>query len=94
LGYASTKIEFEKSLKRLNPDYVDLYLIDWAHKAKNHDDWPDTNAATWQANEKLQAERRIKSIGVRNFFEEHFAALSQTAIIIPAANHIKFHPRY
>jgi diketogulonate reductase-like aldo/keto reductase len=39
LGYASTKIEFEKSLKRLNPDYVYLYLIDWAHKAKNHDDW-------------------------------------------------------
>ena len=94
MGYESTKIEFEKSLKRLNLDYVDLYLIHWPANAKNYDNWQYTNAATWKAMEELQASGRIKSIGVSNFVEEHLEVLSQTANVIPAVNQIEFHPGY
>ncbi|HSM63137.1 MAG TPA: aldo/keto reductase, partial [Gillisia sp.] len=94
LGYKSTKIEFEKSLNRLNLDYIDLYLIHWPANAKNYDNWQQTNADTWRAMEELQAEGKIKSIGVSNFFQEHLESLFQTANVIPSINQIEFHPGY
>lgn len=94
LGYESTKIAFENSLKRLQLDYIDLYLIHWPANAKNYENWQKTNADTWRAMEALQAEGKIKSIGVSNFFQEHLEALFQTAKIIPSVNQIEFHPGY
>jgi len=94
LGYESAKEEFEKSLKRLQLDYIDLYLIHWPANAKNYDNWQKTNADTWRAMEELQAEGRIKSIGVSNFLQEHLEALFQTANVIPSLNQIEFHPGY
>lgn len=94
LGYQSTKNEFEKSLKRLDLNYIDLYLVHWPANAKNYDNWQETNAETWRAMEELQAEGKIKSIGVSNFFQEHLKALLKTAKVIPAINQIEFHPGY
>ena len=94
LGYESTKKEFENSLNRLNLHYIDLYLIHWPANAKNYDNWQKTNADTWRAMEELQAEGKIKSIGVSNFFQEHLEALFQTANVIPSINQIEFHPGY
>lgn len=94
LGYESTKRELEKSLNRLNLDYIDLYLIHWPANAKNYDNWQKTNAESWRAMEELQAEGKIKSIGVSNFFEEHLKALFKTANVVPAVNQIEFHPGY
>lgn len=94
LGYESTKKEFEKSLNKLNLDYIDLYLIHWPANAKNHNNWQKTNADSWRAMEELQAEGKIKSIGVSNFFQEHLEALFKTAQVIPAVNQIEFHPGY
>ncbi|WP_297096047.1 aldo/keto reductase [uncultured Draconibacterium sp.] len=94
LGYESTKTELEKSLKKLDLDYIDLYLIHWPANARNYDNWQKTNADTWRAMEELQAEGKIKSIGVSNFFQEHFDALFQTANVKPAVNQIEFHPGY
>ncbi len=94
LGYEPAKIEFEKSLKRLQVDYIDLFLIHWPANAKNYNNWQKTNAGTWRAMEELQAEGKIKSIGVSNFFQEHLNALFQTARVIPSINQIEFHPGY
>lgn len=94
LGHQSTKIEFEKSLKKLGLDYIDLYLIHWPANAKNYKNWQKTNADTWRAMEELKNEGKIKSIGVSNFFQEHLNALLQTANSIPSINQIEFHPGY
>lgn len=94
LGYESTKIEFEKSLQKLNLEYIDLYLIHWPANDKNYSDWKQTNADTWRAMEELQAAGKIKSIGVSNFFQEHLEALAETAKITPAVNQLEFHPGY
>ena len=94
LGYAPTKTELEKSLKKLDLEYIDLYLIHWPANAKNYNNWQKTNADTWRAMEELQAEGKIKSIGVSNFWQEHLEALFQTARVSPSVNQIEFHPGY
>ncbi|SFT14468.1 aldo/keto reductase [Sphingobacterium wenxiniae] len=94
LGYEQAKKAFEISLKKLGLNYVDLYLIHWPANAKNYTDWQKANADSWRAMEELQAEGKIKSIGVSNFWQEHLEALFQTANIIPAVNQIEFHPGY
>lgn len=94
LGYESAKKELEESLRRLDLDYIDLYLIHWPANARNYDDWQKTNADTWRAMEEMQTEGKIKSIGVSNFWKEHLEALFRTANVIPAVNQIEFHPGY
>ncbi|WP_292944217.1 aldo/keto reductase [Olleya sp. UBA1516] len=94
LSYQSAKDQFNKSLQRLNVDYIDLYLIHWPANAKNYDNWQHANAESWRAMEELQAEGKIKSIGVSNFFQEHLEALFKTAKVIPTVNQIEFHPGY
>lgn len=94
LSYENTKKEFYKSLKALDLEYIDLYLIHWPANAKNYSNWQKANAEAWLAMEELQAEGLIKSIGVSNFFEEHLEALFKTAKVIPSVNQIEFHPGY
>lgn len=94
LGYDSAKKEFELSLKKLDLDYVDLYLIHWPANAKNYDNWQQANAEAWSAMEDLQFEGKIKSIGVSNFWQEHLEALFKTTNVIPSVNQIEFHPGY
>lgn len=94
LGYKETKKAFELSLEKLGLTYVDLYLIHWPANAKNYTDWQKANADSWRSMEELQAEGKIRSIGVSNFWQEHLEALFQTANVIPAVNQIEFHPGY
>lgn len=94
LGYEEAKKAFDKSLKKLGLEYIDLYLIHWPANAKNYKDWQKANADSWRAMEELQDEGKIKSIGVSNFWQEHLEALFQTANVIPAINQIEFHPGY
>ncbi len=94
LGYEETKKAFELSFKKLGLTYIDLYLIHWPANARNYTNWQKVNADSWRAMEELQAEGRIKSIGVSNFWQEHLEALFQTAKVIPAVNQIEFHPGY
>ncbi|RMZ59860.1 aldo/keto reductase [Chryseobacterium nematophagum] len=94
LGYKEAKIAFEESLKKLDLQYVDLYLIHWPANAKNYDNWQKANSDSWRAMEELVEEGKIKSIGVSNFWQEHLEALSQTSKIVPAVNQIEFHPGY
>ena len=94
LGYEEAKKAFNTSLKKLGLDYVDLYLIHWPANARNYTNWQKANADSWHAMEEMQAEGKIKSIGVSNFWQEHLEALFQTANKIPAVNQIEFHPGY
>lgn len=83
-GYESTLQAFDESLKKLNLDYMDLYLIHWPVSGKFKE--------TWRAMEKLYQEGRVRAIGVSNFHVHHLQELLKDAEVTPAVNQIEFHP--
>lgn len=93
-GYEETLKAFEVSLKKLNLEYMDMYLLHWPANAKQFDNWRDINASSWKALEKLYEEGKVKAIGVSNFMKEHLEALLPTATIKPMVNQIEFHPGF
>ncbi len=83
-GYDSTIKAFEASLKRLQTNYLDLYLIHWPVKEKYND--------TWKALETLYNEGRVKAIGVSNFMKHHLLDIIQHCTIDPMVNQVECHP--
>ena len=47
-GYEKTKEACKASLKKLKTDYLDLYLIHWPASSRQHPDWKELNADTWE----------------------------------------------
>ncbi|WFB36724.1 aldo/keto reductase [Kiritimatiellota bacterium B12222] len=84
-GKAQTRASLEQSLKKLQMEYVDLYLLHWPVD--------ETMMDAWEALIAMQAEGKIKSIGVSNFsvarFEDFFFKQSD---VIPTVNQIESHP--
>ncbi|MDE5806617.1 MAG: aldo/keto reductase [Muribaculaceae bacterium] len=91
-GYDSTLRAFDYSLRNLQMDYLDLYLIHWPADKARFGEWKKINSDTWRALERLLYEGRVKSIGVSNFMTEHLEALAETARVLPMVNQIEFHP--
>lgn len=92
-GYESTKAAFELTMKNLDLDYLDLYLIHWpANRKQFGDEAPIINSETWRAMEELYNEGRIRAIGISNFLPHHIDDLMKTATITPMVNQIEFHP--
>ncbi|MBD3228693.1 MAG: aldo/keto reductase [Candidatus Lokiarchaeota archaeon] len=82
-GFNKTLKAFNESLKKLNTDYLDLYLIHWPRKLRNE---------TWKALEKLYEDDKVKSIGVANFAIHHLKEIIENFEIIPAVNQFELHP--
>lgn len=91
-GYESTIAALNKTLEKLNLDYLDLYLIHWPVPIAFRDTWEQTNASTWKAMEELYQAGKIKAIGISNFKSHHIDVLLETAKIKPMVNQIELHP--
>ncbi|MGB3149889.1 MAG: aldo/keto reductase [Maribacter sp.] len=83
-GYESTLKSFEESLKRLQLDYLDLFLIHWPVRGKYKE--------TWRALEYLYEQVKVKAIGVSNFLQHHLEDLMEDCKIVPMVNQMEFHP--
>ncbi|BFT70667.1 aldo/keto reductase [Paenibacillus sp. P36] len=82
-GYERTKKAFEKSLERLQLDYLDLYLI--------HQPFGDVHGS-WRAMEEMHREGKVRAIGVSNFHEDRLIDLIIHNEVIPAVNQVETHP--
>ncbi|NLM78340.1 MAG: aldo/keto reductase [Ruminococcaceae bacterium] len=91
-GYEATLAAFDRSMKRLGLEYLDLYLIHTPNPKQHMDRWQEVNSGSWQAFEELYQAGRIRSIGVSNFHTEHLDALLETARILPMVNQIRLFP--
>lgn len=87
MGYENTLKSFNNTLKNLDLEYVDLFLVHWP---KNNDD--KLNIETWKALEKIYKEGKAKAIGVSNFLRKHLEIILNNCDIVPAVNQIEFHP--
>ncbi|WP_257347445.1 aldo/keto reductase [Pseudalkalibacillus decolorationis] len=82
-GYEKTKKAFEKSLERLQLDYLDLYLI--------HQPFGDVYGS-WRAMEELYREGKIRAIGVSNFQMDRLIDFIIHNEVTPAVNQVETHP--
>ncbi len=82
-GYEGTKRALENSLKRLQLDYIDLYLI--------HQPFGDVYGE-WRAMEELHQQGKVRAIGVANFYPDRIMDLMIHNKITPAVNQIEVNP--
>ena len=82
-GYGGAKKSFEQSMKRLQLEYLDLYLI--------HQPFGDVYGE-WRAMQEIYKEGRIKAIGVSNFQPDRLIDLIVHNDVVPAVNQIETHP--
>lgn len=85
MGYDNTMRAFERSLKKLGLDYLDLYLI--------HMPFGDYYGS-WQAMEELYRTGKVRAIGVCNFQSDRLLDLCCNVEIKPQINQIERHPHY
>ena len=83
-GYDTTLKAFDESLKKLNIEYLDLYLIHWPIKNKRKE--------TWRAIEFLYKNKRVKNIGVANYLFPFLKELEEYSSVVPTLNQIEFSP--
>lgn len=84
-GYDKTLKAFQDTLKRLDTDYLDLYLIHWPKKL---------NEDTWRAMEKLYKDGYIRAIGVSNFKIHHLKEIMKDSEIVPMVDQVEYHPQF
>jgi methylglyoxal/glyoxal reductase len=82
-GYDSTLQAYERSLKVMGLDWVDLYLIHWPI--------PETRADTWRALVRLYEMGRVRAVGVSNYTTRHLQELEATSSLVPAVNQFELH---
>jgi len=82
-SYDGAKAAFERSLNKLQLDYLDLYLI--------HQPYGDVYGA-WRAMEELYLGGKIRAIGVSNFYSDRIVDFVIHNKITPAINQVETHP--
>ncbi len=87
LGYDETLRAFEKSLRLLGLNYLDIYLIHWPAPKRGL-----LYVESWKAMERLRNEGVVKSIGVCNFHPHHIDEILKIAQHPPVMNQIEVHP--
>ncbi len=94
MGYTEVKAALERSLNRIQTEYLDLYLIHWPKVSEEDKNWKERCQQTWKAMEELVCEGKIKAIGLSNFLPHHLDAILEMATITPAVNQLELHIGY
>lgn len=92
-SYDKASAAIEQSLKDLQTDYLDLFLIHWPNPKPSRDEnWQAHLQDTWRALEDAYKAVKLRAIGVSNFKPHHFEILAQTQTVAPMVNQIRICP--
>lgn len=83
-GYGPTLAAFDRSMRRLGLDVLDLYLVHWPQPPHMRD--------TWRAMEELYASGRVRAIGVCNYLVHHLEEMLTYATVMPMVDQVEHHP--
>ncbi|OBH49414.1 aldo/keto reductase [Mycobacterium mantenii] len=81
---------FDQTLKALDSDYVDLFLIHWPLPTLYDGDF----VSTWKVFEEFARDGRARSIGVSNFQVAHLNRLADETETVPSVNQVELHPYF
>jgi 2,5-diketo-D-gluconate reductase A len=87
-GFDAALKGFDRSMKRLGLEVLDLYLIHWPSPQRG------LYVDSWRALVQLQKERRVRSIGVSNFDAEQLQRIIGETGVTPVLNQIELHPHF
>ena len=87
-GYDETLASFEQSRKKLDLDWVDLYLIHWPLPRV------DKYVDSWRAMISLREKGLVRSIGVSNFTADMLTRLVDETSVVPVVNQVELHPYF
>lgn len=93
-GYQEAKEAFDRTLNRLQMDYLDLYLIHWPRGMEGDTDWKEKDLDTWRALEELYEAGKVKGLGLSNFLPHHLDHILQNCKIKPLVDQLEIHPGY
>ncbi|MCY7420963.1 MAG: aldo/keto reductase [Chitinophagaceae bacterium] len=83
-GYENALRAFDTSMKNLNIDYIDLYLVHWPIRGTRED--------TWKALEYLCYNQMVRAVGVANYLIPFLTELETYASLVPVLNQVEFSP--
>ena len=81
---------FDQSMKRLDLDHLDLFLMHWPLPTLYDGDF----VSTWEAMASLIGSGRLRSVGVSNFQPAHLDRIVSATGVVPAVNQIEVHPYF
>ena len=87
-GFDETLASFEQSRKKLDLDWVDLYLIHWPLPRV------DKYVDSWRAMISLREKGLVRSIGVSNFTADMISRLVDETSVVPVVNQVELHPYF
>lgn len=96
MGYDNAKAAIERSLKRLQMDYLDVYLIHWPRQSSDStpEEWKALQRETYRALEEMVDEGIIKAIGLSNFLPHHLDNILSFCNVKPVVDQLEFHLGY
>ena len=87
-GFDETIASLEESRRRLDVEWVDLYLIHWPNPRI------DKFVDSWRAMIRLREKGLVRSIGVSNFTAPMIERLERETGVVPAVNQVELHPYF
>lgn len=85
-SFAEAEKGIELSLKKLNIDYIDVYMLHWPGLDEG------LRFKAWEAMLRYKEKGYIKSIGVSNFYRKHLESIQKEFGDFPMLNQVELHP--